>query len=222
MGLFDELLATALGTKGDERAKQSSSLVAGLLEMIDEPETGGIEGLASRSRGRGLGDVIASWIGTGRNQPISAEQVTGLLGARRVEAIGQGAGLAGPLAAGAIAALLPALIDKLTPDGVVPKGNEVQQRSRAILRDLPSGTPTAAPAARPRADFSDVQTGSSSAARAPEPEVYVVVAGDSLSKIAKRAYGDANQWRRIFEANRDQIKNPDLIHPGQKLKIPKA
>jgi nucleoid-associated protein YgaU len=49
-----------------------------------------------------------------------------------------------------------------------------------------------------------------------------VVAGDSLSKIAKRYYGDANQWHRIHEANRDQIKNPDLIHPGQRLKIPGA
>ena len=47
-----------------------------------------------------------------------------------------------------------------------------------------------------------------------------MVAGDSLSKISKKLYGDANQWKRIFEANRDQIKNPDLIHPGQQLKIP--
>ena len=54
---------------------------------------------------------------------------------------------------------------------------------------------------------------------APE-QIYTVAAGDSLSKISKKVYGDANQWKRIFEANRDQIKNPDLIHPGQKLKIP--
>ena len=53
-------------------------------------------------------------------------------------------------------------------------------------------------------------------------DAYVVVAGDSLSKIAKRFYGDANKWPRIHEANRDQIKNPDLIHPGQKLRIPGA
>ena len=65
-------------------------------------------------------------------------------------------------------------------------------------------------------DFSNVQSGSSSTAE----KVYVVVAGDSLSKIAKREYGDAGAWKAIFEANKDQIKNPDLIHPGQKLKIP--
>ena len=73
-------------------------------------------------------------------------------------------------------------------------------------------------------DFSDVQTGGSSTAPdAPSAEAtYTVVAGDSLSKIAKHHYGDANQWKRIWEANKDQIKNPDLIHPGQVLKIPRA
>jgi len=81
---------------------------------------------------------------------------------------------------------------------------------------------------KPRADFSDVTSGGSSTApkaapAAPPPvETYTVVAGDSLSKIAKRFYGDAKLWRRIFEANRDQIENPDLIRPGQKLKIPSA
>jgi nucleoid-associated protein YgaU len=47
-----------------------------------------------------------------------------------------------------------------------------------------------------------------------------VKSGDSLSAIAKSEYGDANEWRRIFEANRDSIDDPDLIHPGQELRIP--
>jgi nucleoid-associated protein YgaU len=56
----------------------------------------------------------------------------------------------------------------------------------------------------------------------PAGTTYTVVKGDSLSKIAKREYGDAGQWRRIFEANRDVIENPDLIEPGQDLIIPEA
>ncbi|MDA1307518.1 MAG: LysM peptidoglycan-binding domain-containing protein, partial [Acidobacteria bacterium] len=40
------------------------------------------------------------------------------------------------------------------------------------------------------------------------------------SKIAKREYGDAAAWTRIFEANRDTLTNPDLIHPGQTLRLP--
>lgn len=71
-------------------------------------------------------------------------------------------------------------------------------------------------------DFSDVESGSSSTAPLAEPAVqtYTVVSGDSLSKISKHFYGEANHWRRIYEANRDVIKNPDVIHPGQVLKIP--
>ena len=49
---------------------------------------------------------------------------------------------------------------------------------------------------------------------------YTVQAGDSLSKIAKAQYGDASQWKKIYEANRGTISNPDVIHPGQQLTIP--
>lgn len=80
-----------------------------------------------------------------------------------------------------------------------------------------------APDGPPKADFSNVQgsvTSTAPDAPAPDPQTYTVVAGDSLSKIAKAVYGHANDWRRIFEANRDQISNPDLIRPGQVLKIP--
>lgn len=80
-------------------------------------------------------------------------------------------------------------------------------------------------------DFSNVETGGSSTApdsptppaESPPTEMaYTVAPGDSLSAIAKKVYGDADKWRTIFEANTDQIKNPDLIHPGQILKIPAA
>jgi nucleoid-associated protein YgaU len=47
-----------------------------------------------------------------------------------------------------------------------------------------------------------------------------VVKGDSLSRIARRFYGDTNEWRRIYDANKDQISDPDRIHPGQTLRIP--
>lgn len=79
---------------------------------------------------------------------------------------------------------------------------------------------------KPLPDFSDVKSGSSSSAATPraiEREVtYTVQKGDSLSKIAQQQYGNGKKWKAIFEANRDQITNPDLIHPGQVLKIPSS
>jgi nucleoid-associated protein YgaU len=70
-------------------------------------------------------------------------------------------------------------------------------------------------------DFSDVKGGASSTAPAAQAsETYVVKSGDSLSKIAKQYYGNGNEWKRIFEANTDILKDPNKIFPGQKLKIP--
>ena len=96
-----------------------------------------------------------------------------------------------------------------------------------ILDDI-LGKKDEQPASKP--DFSNVRSGGSSTAPAASEPVgttgsdrtYVVVNGDSLSKIAKREYGDANKWRTIYEANKGLIKDPDLIYPGQELKVPGA
>lgn len=91
-------------------------------------------------------------------------------------------------------------------------GNET---NKPDFSDVQSGSSSTAPT---KADFSDVQSGSSSSA---DPvQTYTVVSGDSLSKIAKHFYGDANKWKAIFEANTDQLSDPNRIKPGQVLKIP--
>ncbi|MGH8313803.1 MAG: peptidoglycan-binding protein LysM [Steroidobacterales bacterium] len=54
----------------------------------------------------------------------------------------------------------------------------------------------------------------------PEAKYYTVVRGDTLSKIAKQFYGDANKYPAIFDANKPMLKSPDLIYPGQMLRIP--
>ncbi|GAA5067119.1 LysM peptidoglycan-binding domain-containing protein [Lysobacter panacisoli] len=80
-----------------------------------------------------------------------------------------------------------------------------------------------------KADFSDVQSNISStetitSATAGEEQVqtYTVEKGDTLSHIAKRFYGKAGKWNAIFDANRDQLDDPDRIQPGQVLRIPPA
>jgi len=215
MGLFDELLKSAVGADAREPEQQSRGLVEGLLDLLQQPGTGGVDGLARSFEQKGLGAESASWIGTGANRSISPGQLIEALGASQVDALGRRAGLGGGSAAAAIAAILPALIDKLTPDGRAPQRERIPELGGSIFGG------GAASAAR-KADFSNVQAGSSSTAPAPAPQEqwYTVAAGDSLSKIAKRFYGDAQQWRRIYDANREQVKNPDLIQPGWRLRIP--
>jgi nucleoid-associated protein YgaU len=54
----------------------------------------------------------------------------------------------------------------------------------------------------------------------PAAQYYTVVKGDTLSNIAKDFYGNANDYMRIFEANKPMLKHPDKIYPGQNLRIP--
>lgn len=69
---------------------------------------------------------------------------------------------------------------------------------------------------------SEVSAGGLIAPPAPSPvEYYEIKSGDTLSAIAQKYYGKASAYPRIFEANREVIKDPDLIFPGQKIRIPK-
>ena len=70
------------------------------------------------------------------------------------------------------------------------------------------------------ADIKVTGGGVGGGAAAAAAKTYTVKSGDTLSKIAKEYLGDSNAYMKIFEANRDQLKNPDLIKPGQVLKIP--
>src|SRR5512134_250350 len=83
---------------------------------------------------------------------------------------------------------------------------------------------------KPKADFSNVKSGSSTtdpvppvappAAPTPAARMYTIQKGDTLSAIAQREYGNAREWRAIYDANRDTIQDPDKIYPGQKISIP--
>ena len=76
-----------------------------------------------------------------------------------------------------------------------------------------------------RIDIPEIVAQGIDVAQALEPtdvQYYVIQSGDTLSKIAKQFYGNANDYPKIFEANREVIKDPNLIYPGQKIRIPTA
>lgn len=68
----------------------------------------------------------------------------------------------------------------------------------------------------------DITVDSSLPSPKPAEQAYTVQSGDTLSKISKQFYGDANRYMKIFDANKDQLKDPNLIKPGQVLRIPAA
>ncbi len=187
---------------------------------------GGIQALARMFQQQGLGDVFDSWIGTGQNRAVSSEPLGRVFSGEPFSRVSQQAGVSPGAGLGMLAQMLPLVIDRLTPQGQVPQQDPLQDIGQRLLSQLggAGGGPRMV-GDKPKPDFSNVTSGSSSTAPAPAkpaPKTYTVVAGDNLSKIAKKFYGDANKWKKIFEANTDIIKNPDLIKPGQTLKIPDA
>ncbi len=93
---------------------------------------------------------------------------------------------------------------------------------KADFSGVTGGVKSTAPITK-KADFSGVTGGVQSTAPITQPEhsIYVVKKGDTLSKIAKDHYGKSSKYHAIFNANKDILKDPDHIYPGQELKLPK-
>jgi uncharacterized protein YidB (DUF937 family) len=125
MGLLHNV--TQLAGLSGGAASGHSALLKGVMQMLGSGESGG--GLANIVQGfakSGLADAASSWVGTGQNLPISAEQLQQGLGADRVKQLAQSSGLSEGATASALAGLLPTVIDKLTPDGTVPQEGQLQ------------------------------------------------------------------------------------------------
>jgi uncharacterized protein YidB (DUF937 family) len=97
---------------------------------------GGIGGLAAAFQQNGLGHLVTSWIGTGANLPVSAEQIQQVLGNDQVQEIAQKAGIAPEAASAHIAEVLPDIVDKLTPAGAVPEGSDLMSTGMSLLQGL--------------------------------------------------------------------------------------
>jgi uncharacterized protein YidB (DUF937 family) len=136
MGLLDSIIGSAVqgglggllgGAQGGAQASagggQAALLQAILAMLANGSAQGGLGGLVSQFQRSGLGDVVASWVSTGQNQPISPDQLRGALGddvlgqLARQAGGGSGNDILGPLAE-----LLPQVVDRLTPKGDVPPG----------------------------------------------------------------------------------------------------
>lgn len=119
MGLFDQLKGAALGAVTGGGAGQGK-LFEALLAVVNSPQVGGVQGLLKMFEQQGLGQLVQSWVGAGKNLPLSAEQLTKVLGNPLVQQIAQKAGMAPNAAADGLAKLLPDVVDKLSPGGNLP------------------------------------------------------------------------------------------------------
>jgi uncharacterized protein YidB (DUF937 family) len=116
MGIFDEIKevgGSMLGNGGEQHAGALSAVMA----YINSPEVGGISGLQSKFQEKGLGGLVSSWIGSGQNLPISADQLNSVL---HCDALNQAAakfGVDPSQLQSMMTQLLPHIVDKMTPNG---------------------------------------------------------------------------------------------------------
>jgi len=117
MGLLDSVLGSlSQGGSGSG----GNPLLETVLSMVNNPETGGLAGLLQKLQESGLGNVADSWVSTGKNLPISADQVQEALGSGALGDIASKLGLSTGDVSSQLADLLPGVVDKLTPNGQVP------------------------------------------------------------------------------------------------------
>ena len=132
MGILDELENRAANSM---LGGTSNPLATGLLHMIQN-QPGGLSGLIQCFHDKGLGGLAASWVGTGQNLPITADQIQNVLGSEKVKELAAQAGISPEVAGTALSQLLPALVDKLTPNGQIPQHASVLESCLSMLQSF--------------------------------------------------------------------------------------
>lgn len=132
--ILGSVASSVLG--GGEGQSKALQLIQSLLSS-----QGGIEGLVAKFQQGGLDDIVKSWIGTGENAPISAEQITNVFGLDNLQAAAQEAGVEEQEAPNLLSEFLPQIVDKLSPEGQLDLSNLdasalLQQGAKAVFGKL--------------------------------------------------------------------------------------
>ncbi len=133
MGLLDSLAKNALGGMLGGSAKQDpAAMLSGLLN-----EAGGLNGLMGQFQKAGLGNEFSSWVSTGQNQPVTADQVQNAVGADTIQNLANKVGMNVNTVLPLLSQFLPQIIDKLTPKGQIddnnPSGGQIQSVLTSVI-----------------------------------------------------------------------------------------
>ena len=128
------LLDSVVGALSGSQSAGSNPLLNIVMQLINNPQSGGLGGLVQSFEQGGLGDVVKSWVSTGQNLPISAEQIKAVLGGGQLQDIAAQLGVSTEQASGSLADLLPQVVDKMTPNGQLPEGGDLLAQGMDLLK----------------------------------------------------------------------------------------
>ena len=129
MGLLDSIAGQFLG------GGTQNNVLNAVIGLVGNQQTGGLAGLVSQFKEKGLGDIVNSWVGTGTNLPISPAQIQQVLGSDTLKTLASKAGISPDQITTHLSQLLPQVVDKLTPQGNVPQGDILSQ-GMGLLKGL--------------------------------------------------------------------------------------
>lgn len=126
MGLFDQVSGMLGGLGGDAGKYQA------ILAWVNEQ--GGVSGLLEKFRQGGLGAIVESWVSSGANMPVSAEQITSVLGSPAIADLAAKLGIDTQNASSMIAAYLPNIVDALSPNGQINNQQDLLSEGLGMLK----------------------------------------------------------------------------------------
>lgn len=142
MGLLDDVMKNVGGLEGIAgMAAKNPQLVAAAATLLSSKDSsvggsGGLGALMSAFDSKGLGSVMSSWVGSGSNESIGAEQIVSVLGNDTLSQFASKAGIGLAEAGPALASVLPSLVNQLTPQGQVPQSSSLESALGGLLSNL--------------------------------------------------------------------------------------
>ena len=132
---LEGMLGGLLGSLGGRQGGTSNAMLATVMALVQQ--NGGIEGIIAKFKASGMSDAAASWVGTGANAQISGAQVQQVLGVSTVSGVASTLGVDDAQAGSSLAAMLPELINQLTPNGKVEGGsNDLLSQGLSMLKGM--------------------------------------------------------------------------------------
>jgi uncharacterized protein YidB (DUF937 family) len=129
MGLLDSVV----GSLAAGNTQGGNGLLDVVMQLIQN-QPGGLAGLVQSLQQGGLAEVVSSWVSTGQNMPVSAQQLASALGGDQLQNIAAQLGVSPEQASGSLADLLPQVVDQLTPNGQLPEGGDLLTQGLAMLK----------------------------------------------------------------------------------------
>ena len=131
MSLLDDVGAKIKAALGDN--SPGVGIVDKMLAYIHDPQSGGLGGIVQQFENGGLGKAVQSWISTGKNLPVTADQITAALGPDRLAKLAGRLGMTPEQASQRISEVLPQIVDHLTPNGQLPSADELKSKLTGML-----------------------------------------------------------------------------------------